>query len=148
MEKPLKFKEIKMPYPNHMNTYTDYTQKLQPKMDFESASFKQFYEKHKEELLKASIKECEQYLDADDWMDEETFPYIKDLTGEWYLSLVQIWQEQDGTINISLYLHFLGYYPAGCARMEIDDYLGIDVLFEYNPILKSFRFDGLNTACI
>ena len=36
MEKPLKFKEIVMPYPNPENTYTDYDRKLQPKMDFES----------------------------------------------------------------------------------------------------------------
>ena len=74
MEKPLKFKEIVMPYPNLENTYTDYDRKLQPKMNFESEDLKKFYLNHKEELMEATIKKCKEYLDADDWMEEETFP--------------------------------------------------------------------------
>ena len=133
MEKPLKFKEIVMPYPNPENTYTDYDRKLQPKMDFESGHLKEFYLNHREKLIETAIKECEEYLDADDWMEEETFPRIKDLTGEWYLASVTV-RNQDKEIIVQLYLHFLGYYPRGCARKEIDDYLGMEAWFVYEPV--------------
>lgn len=148
MEKPLKFKEIVMPYPNLENTYTDYEKKLQPKMDFEPAALASFYFQHKEELMEATIRECIEYLDADDWMQEETFPCIKDLTGEWYLASVYVSQETDRSIRVSLYLHFLGYYPRGCARKEIDDYLGMEACFDYDPAQKAFLFDGFNTDAI
>lgn len=57
MEKPLRFKEIVMPYPNLENTYTDYDRKLQSKMDFESEDLKKFYLDHKGELIETTIKE-------------------------------------------------------------------------------------------
>lgn len=147
MEKPLKFKEIVMPYPNLENTYTDYDRKLQPKMNFESEDLKKLYLNHRKELIETAIKECEEYLDADDWMEEETFPRIKDLTGEWYLASVTV-RNQDEEIIVQLYLHFLGYYPEGCARKKIDDYLGMEAWFIYEPIKKTFRFDGFNTDAI
>lgn len=147
MEKPLKFKEIVMPYPNLENTYTDYDRKLQPKMNFESEDLKKLYLNHRKELIETAIKECEEYLDANDWMEEETFPRIKDLTGEWYLASVTV-RNQDEEIIIQLYLHFLGYYPEGCARKKIDDYLGMEAWFIYEPIKKTFSFDGFNTDAI
>ncbi len=147
MEKPLKFKEIVMPYPNLENRYTDYARKLQPKMDFESENLKKFYLEHRQELIETVIRECEEYLDADDWMEEETFPRIKDLTGEWYLASVTA-RNQEKKISVQLYLHFLGYYPKGCARKEVDDYLGMDAWFEYDPVQKVFSFDGFNTDAI
>ena len=147
MEKPLKFKEVFMPYPNPENQYTDDDKKLQPKMDFESEDLKKLYLKHKENLIETAIKECAEYLDADDWMDEEIFPCIKDLTGEWYLASVTV-QNQDKKIIVKLYLHFLGYYPKGCARKEIDDYLGMEAWFVYEPIQKIFCFDSFNTDAI
>lgn len=147
MEKPLKFKEIVMPYPNLENMYTDYDRKLQPKMNFESEDLKKLYLNHRKELIETAIKECEEYLDEDDWMEEETFPCIKDLTGEWYLASVTV-RNQDEEIIVQLYLHFLGYYPEGCARKKIDDYLGMEAWFIYEPIKKTFRFDGFNTDAI
>lgn len=147
MEKPLKFKEIVMPYPNLENTYTDYDRKLQPKINFESEDLKKFYLDHKEELIETTIKKCKEYLDVDDWMEEETFPHIKDLTGEWYLASVTV-RNQDKEIIVQLYLHFLGYYPIGCARKEIDDYLGMEAWFVYDPVQKTFSFDGFNTDAI
>lgn len=152
MEKPLKFKEIVMPYPNLGNTYTDYERKLQPQMDFASEDLKELYYKHKKELIETTIKECEEYLDADDWMEEETFPRIKDLTGEWYLGSVSVRNEtllnQGEKIIIQLYLRFLGYYPKGCARKEVDDYLGMEAWFTYDPVQKIFSFDGFDTDSI
>ncbi len=147
MEKPLKFKEIVMPYPNPENTYTDYDRKLQPKMVFESEDLIKFYLTHRKELIEKTIKKCEEYLNADDWMEEETFPRIKDLTGEWYLASVTV-RKQDKEIVVQLYLHFLGYYPKGCARKEIDDYLGMEAWFDYDPVQKKFSFDGFNTDAI
>ena len=84
---------------------------------------------------------------SDDWMEEETFPRIKDLTGEWYLASVTV-RNQDKEIIVQLYLHFLGYYPRGCARKEIDDYLGMEAWFVYEPVQKIFNFDGFNTDAI
>ena len=147
MEKPLKFKEIVMSYPNLENTYTDYDRKLQPQINFESEDLKKFYLDHKEELIETTIKKCKEYLDADDWMEEETFPRIKDLTGEWYLASVTV-RNQDKEIIVQLYLHFLGYYPIVCARKEIDDYLGMEAWFVYDPVQKTFSFDGFNTDAI
>ena len=147
MEKPLKFKEIVMSYPNLENTYTDYDRKLQPQINFESEDLKKFYLDHKEELIETTIKKCKEYLDADDWMEEETFPRIKDLTGEWYLASVTV-RNQDKEIIVQLYLHFLGYYPICCARKEIDDYLGMEAWFVYDPVQKTFSFDGFNTDAI
>lgn len=147
MEKPLKFKEIVMPYPNPENTYTDYDRKLQPKMVFESEDLIKFYLTHRKELIEKTIKKCEEYLNADDWMEEETFPRIKDLTGDWYLASVTV-RKQYKKIVIQLYLHFLGYYPEGCARKEIDDYLGMEAWFDYDPVQKKFSFDGFNTDAI
>lgn len=147
MEKPLKFKEIVMPYPNLENTYTDYDRKLQPKIDFESAALTEFYLKHRVELIETTIKNCEEYLDADDWMEEETFPRIKDLTGEWYLASVSA-QNQDKKIMVQLYLHFLGYYSRECGRKVVDDYLGMEAWFVYDPVQKTFSFDGFDTDAI
>ncbi|SKA12072.1 hypothetical protein SAMN02745174_02612 [Cetobacterium ceti] len=147
MEKPLKFKEIVIPYPNLENTYTDYNRKLQPKMDFESEYLKEFYLTHKDNLIETTIKKCEEYLDMDDWMEEETFPRIKDLTGEWYLASV-IMRNEDKKIVVQLYLHFLGYYSNNCIQKEIDDYLGMEAWFVYDPTEKTFSFDGFNTDAI
>ena len=147
MEKPLKFKEIVMPYPNSENQYTDYDKKMQPKMDFESEDLKEFYLNHSEDMAEAAVKECAGYLDADDWMEENIFPCIKDLTGEWYLASVAA-NKQGKEILFRLDLHFLGYYPPGCARKEIDDYLGMEVWLVYDPSQKQFCFDGLNTDVI
>lgn len=98
-------------------------------------------------MIKTTIKECKEYLDADDWMEEETFPCIKDLTGEWYLASVTV-RNQDKESIVQLYLHFLGYYPKGCARKEIDDYLGMEAWFIYDPVQKIVSFDGFNTDAI
>lgn len=147
MEQILNLNQIFMPNRNDKNTYTDYQKKLQPKMDFESEVFRELYNKHKEELLSITIKECEAYLSEDDWKDEDTFPCVYDLTGDWYLAFVSV-SETNGTIDASLYLHFLGYYKKGTARGEIDDYLGMEAWFAYDPACDTFVFDGLNTDSI
>ena len=148
LEKPLKFKQIFMPYPNSENRYTYYDKKLQPKMEFKPAALEAFFFKHKEELIEMTIKACENYLDEEDWMAEETFPRVQDLTGQWYLAFVSVKQEEDNKIAVVLYIHFLGYYPRGCAKKEIDDYLGMEAMFYYDPIKKTFLFDGFNTDSI
>ena len=147
MEKPLKMKQLFMPNPNLDNTYTDYQKKLQPKMDFKPATLEQLYTKHKDNLIETTIKECIQYLDDEAWLEEDTFPRVQELTGEWYLASVYM-RETDGNIRLSLYLHFLGYYPKGCAREEIDDYLGMQTWFDYDPAQDAFMFDCFDTDSI
>lgn len=147
MEKPLKFKQLFMPTPNIDNTYTDYQKKLQPKMKFEPAALEQLYLKHKDKLIETTITECERYLDDEAWMEEDTFPRVQELTGDWYLASVNMW-ERDGKIRISLYTHFLGCYLTGDVREGIDDYLGMEAWFDYDSVQDTFIFDCFDTDSI
>lgn len=61
------------------------------------------------------------------------------MTGEWYLSEVNF--EEDSFLSIQV--AFLGIdlgYP--------DDYLGLDVVFEYDAENDQFILDGVNSSSI
>lgn len=147
MEKPLKFKQLFMTNPNFENTYTDYQNKLQPRMKFEPASLEPLYFKHQDNIIETTVKECERYLNDEVWMEEDTFPRVQELTGEWYLASVSM-RENNQKIRVSLYIHFLGYYPKGCAREGIDDYLGMGAWFDYDQAKDAFIFDCFDTDSI
>ncbi|MDO4168982.1 MAG: hypothetical protein Q4D45_03695 [Lachnospiraceae bacterium] len=147
MEKPLKFKQIIMPNDNLENRYCNYQNKLKPRMNFEPVTLKPLFLKHQKSIIETTVQECEKYLDDEAWMEEDVFPYIQDLTGEWYLGSIYMWEEK-GKIRIGVSAHFLGYYPAGCAREEIDDYLEMEAWFDYDQIQDQFIFDCFDTASI
>lgn len=147
MEKPLKFKQLFMSNPNSDNSYTDYQKKLQPRMKFEPASLEQLYLKHQDAMIETTMKECERYLNDEAWMEEDTFPRVQELTGEWYLASISMRETTRG-IRVGVYTHFLGYYPKGCAKEETDDYLGMEAWFDYDPAKDAFIFDCFDTASI
>ena len=43
---------------------------------------------------------------------------------------------------------FLGYYSRECGRKVVDDYLGMEAWFVYDPVQKTFSFDGFDTDAI
>ncbi len=147
MEKPLQFRQLFMPSPNPDRTYPNYQNKLQPRMDFKPAALEQLYIRHKDRLIETVITECTQYLDDEAWMEEDTFPRVQELTGDWYLGSVHMCERND-KIRISVYARFLGHYPKGCAREEIDDYLGMQAWFDYDSAQDAFIFDCFDTDSI
>lgn len=147
MEKPLKFKQLLMPNPNTNNLYPNYQNKLQPRMKFEPASLKQLYLRHQDAIIKAAAKECKQYLDDEAFMGDNTFPRVEELTGEWYLHCICA-KQRDGAVRADVTVNFLGHYPKGCAREEIDDYLGMQAWFDYDQSRDAFVFDCFDTDAI
>lgn len=147
MEKPVAFREIAMPHPNPRNEYVTYGRRLQPEMNFESDDLERLYLDHRKDLIETAIEECAEYLDADDWMDEDVFPCVKEMTGEWYLASVDV-RREGGEVMARIYLHFLGRCSEGSMSGEKDDYLGIEALFVYDSDRGEFGFDGLNTDAI
>lgn len=147
MEKPLTFREIAMPHPNPRNEYVTYGRKLQPETNFESDDLERLYLNHRKDLIERAIGECAEYLSAEDWMDEDVFPCVREMTGEWYLASVDV-RDEDGEVMAQIYLHFLSRCSEGPMSGEKDDYLGIEALFVYDPDRGDFCFDGLNTDAI
>lgn len=147
MEKPLTFREIAMPHPNPRNEYVTYGRKLQPETNFESDDLEKLYLNHRKDLIERAIEECAEYLSAEDWIDEDVFPCVREMTGEWYLASVDV-RDEDGEVMAQIYLHFLGRCSEGPMSGEKDDYLGIEALFIYDPDRGDFCFDGLNTDAI
>ncbi len=147
MGNPLTFKEIIMPHPNPRNEYVTYGRRLQPETHFESNDLKRLYLDHRRDLIERAIGECAEYLSADDWMDEDIFPCVKEMTGEWYLASVDV-RDEGGEVMAQVYLHFLGRCSEESMSGEIDDYLGIEALFIYDSDQGDFNFDGLNTDAL
>lgn len=139
----LKLKQFFMLNPNPRNEYTNYEKKLQPRMNFEPLELKALYEKHKDEIMEIVIKEVTEYLEDEGACndDEDMFPRRCEMTGEWYVGDIALYEE-NGRIWGNVCTCFLGYYPAPSARMPIDDYLGLEVWVSYDQKHKKFIFDG------
>ena len=150
MEQTDVLKRIEMPNPNTDNEHACYDNKLQPEFNFESEELKAVYERHEAELLSAAEKEAWDYLlDVGAWISEpgEDFPCGEELTGEWYVGQVGLRSLKNGIYGY-IYMRFLGYYPAPSVRSPIDDYLGMEYTFYYDPKTDTFEFDGFNTDAI
>lgn len=147
MEKPLVFREIVMPHPNPRNEYATYGRKLQPETYFDFDDLERLFLDHRRDLIERAIGECAEYLSAEDWMDEDVFPCVREMTGEWYLASVDV-RDEDGEVMAQIYLHFLGRCSEESMSEEKDDYLGIEALFIYEPDRGDFCFDGLNADAI
>ncbi|MCI9557944.1 hypothetical protein D3Z58_25345 [Clostridiaceae bacterium] len=143
-------KRIEMPNPNTKNGHVCYKNKLQPEFDFESEELKAVYQQHEAELLSVAEKEAWDYLlDVGAWDSEpgEDFPCGKEMTGEWYVGRVTL-KSLKNQIYGSIDMRFLGYYSAPTVRSPIDDYLGMEYTFYYEPNTDTFEFDGFNTSAI
>ena len=70
--------------------------------------------------------------------DEGMFPQPKCMTGEWYIGMVCF---ED---------YFLGIEArfVGIDTGKKDDYLSLEIAFDYNKQEDSFIFEGINSASI
>ncbi|WP_353097546.1 hypothetical protein [Tissierella praeacuta] len=146
----LELKQIFMPNLNPNNEYTNYEKKLQPHMKFEPLELNELYEKHKDEIMEIVTKEITEYLEDEGACndDEYMFPRRCEMTGEWYIGDIRLYEE-NGRIWGGVFIRFLGYYPAPTVRMPIDDYLGLDVWVAYDQEQGKFVFDdGLDSSSI
>lgn len=142
-------KRIEMPNKNKNNEYPNYRNKLQPKLDFESKKLKSLYLRHESRLLAMAEKEALEYLvnfGAWDFEPGESFPCGEKLTGEWYIDTIFLEDYQQ--IYGSIMMRFTAYYPPPTARMPVDDYLGMECCFHYDPKTDAFVFEGFNTSAI
>ena len=88
-------------------------------------------------------------LDSWAWTAEpdEDFPFAEEMTGEWYVGRVTL-KSLKNQIYGSIDMRFFGYYSAPTVRSPIDDYLGMEYTFYYEPNTDTFEFDGFNTSAI
>ena len=118
-------------------------------LDFETEELKSLYLRHELSLLKMAEKEAWDYLvrfGAWNFEPGESFPCGKVLTGEWYIGTISL--EDDEQIYGSIEMRFTAYYQSPTARMPVDDYLGMDFFFYYDPETDTFIFDCFNTSSI
>lgn len=69
------------------------------------------------------------------------------MTSEWYVGSAGLKALNDRIYGY-IYMHFLGHYPTWSVRSPIDDYLGTEYTFYYDPKSDNFEFDGFNTDSI
>ncbi len=143
-------KRIEMPNPNINNEYVCYGDRMKPKFNFESEELKAAYQRHEAKLLSMAEKAAWDYLlDVGAWDSEpdEDFPCAEEMTGEWYVGSVGLKALNDRIYGY-IYMRFLGHYPTWSVRSPIDDYLGMEYTFYYDPESDTFEFDGFNTDSI
>jgi len=141
-------KQIEMLNENESNDYVNYKNKLKPKLNFENEELKTLYFQHKSELLAMAEKEALKYLmdfGAWDYEPEEMFPSGKVLTGEWYIGSISM--KDNKTIRGSIEMRFTAYYDTP-STAQIDDYLGMECWFDYDPETQTFMFDCFDTSVI
>lgn len=137
----LKTKRVYLPNPNLNNSYVTCENQLQPRMVFENSDLEELYKSNESEIFKIVEKEIEEYVNTYDLCNDEDdmFPRLSVLTGEWYLSEVYFENENYLSVLVAFLGTDLGYK---------DDYLGLDLVFSYDDKNKKFMIDGINSSCI
>ena len=72
-------------------------------------------------------------------------PSGKVLTGEWYIGSISM--KDNKTIRGSIEMRFTAYYDTP-STAQIDDYLGMECWFDYDPETQTFMFDCFDTSVI
>lgn len=143
-------KRLEMLNANLNNEYVRYEKRMCPRINFETDELRSFYQQRETEILSMVEKEAWDYLvnfGAWDTTPGESFPCATEMTGEWYIGEISL-EESNEQISGVIYMQFLGHYPKGCARAEIDDYLGMEAYFYYDQVNDRFIFDCFNTDAI
>ena len=143
-------RRIELPKPNTNREHVCYRNQLQPEYEFESEELKSVYQRHEAELLTTAEQEAWGYLlDCGAWDSGpgENFPCAAEMTGEWYVGRAGL-KTLKNRIYGYIYMRFLGHYPPPTVRLPVDDYLGMDYTFYYDPETDTFEFDGFNTDAI
>ncbi len=131
---------LDLPRPNPNQDYATYQNQLQPCLEFSSEELRRFFETHQETLYRSLEESLSIELrNPRAWKpsSKHHFPSACDLTGEWYVGRVRLWQEE-GTIHGVLLARFLGTYLLEGVRQTPCDYLG--VLFRFSCSPTELRF--------
>ena len=138
-----KLKQIFLPNPYLADEYPNYENQLQPRMRFADPELWLLFEQHEAAIMGIVVREITAYL-ADESVcndEEDMFPRRSEMTGEWYVGEIELFKKEE-RIWGSVFTRFLGYYPEPCARLPVDDYLGLEVWITYDPEQQAFLFDG------
>lgn len=126
--------------PNKSNDYVNYDNKLSPRYIFEDEDHNRIYQRHSVCIMKKVEETIFEYLNCENLCnnDEGMFPQPKCMTGEWYIGMVCF---ED---------YFLGIEArfVGIDTGKKDDYLSLEIAFDYNKQEDSFIFEGINSASI
>lgn len=131
---------LDLPRPNPNQDYATYQNQLQPCLDFPSEELRRFFEAHQEELYRTLEEHLSTELrDPRAWKrsSQYHFPSARDLTGEWYVGRVRLWQE-GGTVHGVLLARFLGTFVLEETFQAPCDYLGVLFRFSCSPVEPRF----------
>ena len=131
---------LDLPRPNPNQDYATYQNQFQPCLDFPSEELRRFFEAHQEELYPALEEHLSTELrDPRAWKrsSQHVFPSARDLTGEWYVGRVRLWQE-GGAVHGVLLARFLGAPVLEGAPQAPCDYLGVLFRFSCSPVEPHF----------
>lgn len=131
---------LELPRPNPNQDYATYQNQLQPCLEFPSEELRRFFEAHQEELYRTLEEHLSTELrDPRAWKrsSQHYFPSARDLTGEWYVGRVRLWQE-GGAVHGVLLARFLGTFVLEETSQAPCDYLGVLFRFSCSPVEPHF----------
>lgn len=161
MKRTDKLRYIEMPIPNPDNEYANYANQLRPALHIDSEELRALYEEKRIKLFQLLELQMEMLFGNPRIWKRWTFPSMQDMTGEWYIGELTLYEERkpfsgpagdpeaDGERKIvygSVLTRFLGRNPSRDRQNPILDYLGIEFFFRYDAEPDNFTFD-LRRAC-
>ena len=138
---PLKMQRISLPKTNPYNKFVTYENGLQPKMDFCNSWLQKFYHDNEKDILTVVENEIESYVNTDNLCNDDVgmFPCRSTLTGEWYLRSIYFESMKYLSVSAALLGNSLGFK---------DDYLGLEVILQYDEQQQKLVVIGINSASI
>ena len=138
---PLKIQRISLSKPNPYNKYVTYENGLQPKMDFGNSLLQNFYHNNEKDILRVVENEIECYVNTDNLCNDDVgmFPCRSTLTGEWYIQSIYFESMRYLSISTALLGNSLGFK---------DDYLGLEVILQYDEQQQKLVVIAINSASI
>lgn len=136
----LELKMLNFTTPNTENKYSNYENKLSPQYSFDTPELEKFFESNRANILQMVEKEIFDYINNDDLCNDSDgmFPKKSFLTGEWYIRSVEF-TEDTLFILTALVGTDLGYK---------DDYLGLEVVFDFDEEENELSVDGVNSEAL
>ena len=148
-------KQIFMPHENTENVNVTYENQLKPRIKYNIASTNttkkslwQFYKNYETEIMDIVVKNIHLYLQSQNNCNDNDnlFPQIKKLTGQWYVGSIYLAVEKEKT-SISIMTRFTEKLIVN-SREIVTDYLGLEINIEYCNDKNKFVFENLNISSI
>ena len=136
----MKLKQLVFQKENINIEYVTYEKALKPKLNFANDELKDLFENISEKLFLEIEKLLEEYLSDEELCNDEEdfFPQLKYMTGEWYLGAIHMNENY-----LSIITHFVGTDTG-----KKDDYLELEVCYYYDEEKEDWLFDGINSAAL